>query len=115
LICEQKHDEQHGRDTLFEQCEVIRRARSRVGENRYRLFSNNCEHFCEWRLRGEHRSHQVEALLARPIRMLHMVIRLFTAGGLARGGRRDWHVPILPPPMRQPPYRDPSGPRQIGK
>jgi hypothetical protein len=26
--------------------EVIRRARSRVGENHYRLFSNNCEHFC---------------------------------------------------------------------
>jgi Lecithin retinol acyltransferase len=27
--------------------EVMRRARSRLGEDRYRLLSNNCEHFCE--------------------------------------------------------------------
>jgi hypothetical protein len=27
--------------------EVIRRARSRVGENRYQILRNNCEHFCE--------------------------------------------------------------------
>jgi Lecithin retinol acyltransferase len=41
---------------------VIERARSRAGENRYRLFTNNCEHFCEWCLRGRHRSHQIERL-----------------------------------------------------
>src|SRR5271154_4800927 len=28
--------------------EVARRARSRIGENRYNLLTNNCEHFCEW-------------------------------------------------------------------
>ena len=44
--------------------EVIRRARSRVGENRYRVLSNNCEHFCEWCLRGESRSYQVECFLS---------------------------------------------------
>jgi hypothetical protein len=44
--------------------EVIRRARSRVGENRYRILRNNCEHFCEWCLRGESRSYQVERLLS---------------------------------------------------
>ena len=43
--------------------EVIRRARSRVGEHRYRVLRNNCEHFCEWCLRGESRSYQVERLL----------------------------------------------------
>jgi hypothetical protein len=43
--------------------EVIRRARSRVGENSYRILRNNCEHFCEWCLRGESRSYQVERLL----------------------------------------------------
>ena len=48
--------------------EVIRRARARVGENRYRIFRNNCEHFCEWCLRGEPRSYQVERFLAsRPV------------------------------------------------
>jgi hypothetical protein len=54
----------------FTRAEVVRRARSRIGEDRYRLFSNNCEHFCEWCLRGESRSHQVERLLAWPRRLL---------------------------------------------
>jgi hypothetical protein len=56
--------------------EVIRRARSRVGENHYRLISNNCEHFCEWCLRGVHRSHQIEALLSLPVRALEAIIGL---------------------------------------
>jgi Lecithin retinol acyltransferase len=41
--------------------EIVRRARSRLGENRYRLFSNNCEHLSEWCVNGEHRSPQVSA------------------------------------------------------
>ena len=52
----------------FDGEEVIRRARSRIGENSYRLLSNNCEHFCEWCLRGEHRSEQVERALGLPRR-----------------------------------------------
>jgi len=44
----------------YDRDEVIRRALSRVGENQYRLLRNNCEHFCEWCLRGEPRSYQVE-------------------------------------------------------
>lgn len=47
--------------------EVIRRARSRVGEDSYRLFSNNCEHFCEWCLHGQQRSYQVEYVLLVPL------------------------------------------------
>lgn len=47
--------------------EVARRARSRVGENAYRLFSNNCEHFCEWCLHGQQRSYQVEHVLFIPL------------------------------------------------
>jgi hypothetical protein len=49
--------------------EVMRRARSRLGENRYRLLRNNCEHFCEWCLQDEHRSYQVERLLSLPRRL----------------------------------------------
>jgi hypothetical protein len=56
--------------STFDGLEIIRRARSRVGEDRYRLLSNNCEHFCEWCLRGENRSYQVEAWLAHPGRTL---------------------------------------------
>jgi len=62
--------------THFDCREVIRRARSRVGEHRYRLLTNNCEHFCEWCLRGENRSYQVEAWLVRPGRALKTTIRL---------------------------------------
>lgn len=43
--------------------EVAARARSRLGEDRYHILTNNCEHFCEWCVRGQHRSYQVETLL----------------------------------------------------
>jgi hypothetical protein len=38
----------------------VARARSRLGEDRYRLWSNNCEHFVEWCISGLARSTQVE-------------------------------------------------------
>jgi len=47
----------------FAPAEVVARARSRLGEDRYRIASNNCEHFCHWCLSGESRSAQVERLL----------------------------------------------------
>lgn len=46
----------------FTGADVVERARSRIGENRYRLFSNNCEHFTEWCIGGKSRSRQIEAL-----------------------------------------------------
>jgi hypothetical protein len=57
----------------FQSHEVVERARSRVGENDWRLLTNNCEHFCEWCVRGEARSYQVEALFALPARLLRQV------------------------------------------
>jgi Lecithin retinol acyltransferase len=48
-----------------------------VGEDRYRLLTNNCEHFCEWCLHGAARSFQVEAWLARPRLTLRAILRLF--------------------------------------
>jgi hypothetical protein len=42
--------------------DIVRRARSRLGECRYDLLSNNCEHFCSWCELGEARSSQVESL-----------------------------------------------------
>lgn len=46
--------------------EVLCRARSRLGEKRYRLFTNNCEHFAEWCLHGVARSFQAETALSYP-------------------------------------------------
>ena len=41
-----------GGPARFGALEVIQRARSRVGEDRYRLLTDNCEHLCEWCLHG---------------------------------------------------------------
>lgn len=47
---------------VFYHGEILSRARSRLGENHYRLLTNNCEHFCAWVLRGERSSRQVDRL-----------------------------------------------------
>lgn len=44
---------------MFSRAEVARRARSRLGEDGYCVFSNNCEHFCEWCINNDHDSSQV--------------------------------------------------------
>ena len=49
----------------FDPDEVVYRARARLGEDRYNVLTNNCEHFCEWCVRGEPRSHQIDGLFAR--------------------------------------------------
>jgi len=54
----------------FSSQEIVRRARSRIGENDYRLFTNNCEHFCNWCLYGVSRSAQVERRWQLPLRVL---------------------------------------------
>ncbi len=50
--------------------EIVRRARSRLGENDYRLLTNNCEHFCNWCLDGVSYSAQVQRPLQVPFRVL---------------------------------------------
>jgi hypothetical protein len=52
------------RTPAFDGATVVARARSRLGERRYHVLRNNCEHFCEWCLRGENRSAQVESVKA---------------------------------------------------
>jgi hypothetical protein len=58
----------------FDCHEVIRRARSRLREDRYGVLRNNCEHFCEWCVQGVPRSFQVERALKTP-RALARTIR----------------------------------------
>jgi hypothetical protein len=58
----------------FDHRQVVARARSRLGEGRYRLLTNNCEHFCAWVLRDELRSSQVERLRDLP-RVLLLALR----------------------------------------
>jgi Lecithin retinol acyltransferase len=63
--------------------QVVRRARSRLGERCYHLLKNNCEHFCNWCQLGEWRSEQVEAL-ARPTLLLFGLLRSLRSELLAR-------------------------------
>jgi hypothetical protein len=71
-------------DSRFAACEVIARARSRLGEGCYRILSNNCEHFCEWCVCGESRSRQIEIWRTRLQRALLLVRRLRTARARGR-------------------------------
>ena len=48
--------------TVFSENEIIRRARSRMGEQGYDLLTNNCEHFARWCVTGENVSHQIDNL-----------------------------------------------------
>jgi hypothetical protein len=52
-----------------DRAEVVRRARSRLGENRYRLLDNNCFHFCNWCLYGEQPTRYVKGWLSNRGRM----------------------------------------------
>jgi hypothetical protein len=53
--------------------DIVRRARSRLGERRYDVLRNNCEHFCNWCQVGESRSTQVDLLLGRMERLVRLV------------------------------------------
>lgn len=56
--------------------ESVARARSRLGEDHYRLLTNNCEHFCTWCLYGVSRSEQVRHCLMHPLSGLRLAASL---------------------------------------
>jgi len=51
--------------TKFTAEQIVERALTRLGENHYRLFSNNCEHFCTWCTQGQPVSEQVRHCVQR--------------------------------------------------
>src|SRR5262245_37270860 len=64
--------------------EIVERARSRIGEERYHLLANNCEHFCEWAIMGRSSSVQVQRLLTSPFALLRRIVgAALLASGLA--------------------------------
>jgi hypothetical protein len=50
-------------ESTYSAHEIVRRARSRIGEHAYRLLTNNCEHFCNWCVNGLSHRAQVERRL----------------------------------------------------
>jgi hypothetical protein len=63
-------------DARFTRREVVARAQSRLGERRYNLIANNCEHFCAWCITGEGHSAQVERWLSAPRAVAEAVLRV---------------------------------------
>lgn len=77
----------------FDRHEIVERARSRLGESRYRVLSNNCEHFCEWCVQGKSRSWQVEALRRVPRRIVRAAVHTVMAWRYAwLAGPDNWAV-----------------------
>jgi HRAS-like suppressor 3 len=70
----------HGED-------IVRRARSRLGERCYDVLRNNCEHFCNWCQVGESRSAQIDVLLRPMQRVMRIVRRLLPRLGGRGPGR----------------------------
>jgi hypothetical protein len=70
---------EQGAGTRYSGDEVAHRARSRLGENRYRLLTNNCEHFCAWCLDGISRSEQVRQYFRHPAVAVRMAGSLLMA------------------------------------
>jgi hypothetical protein len=71
-------------ETALDAHEIIARARSRIGENRYRLLTNNCEHYSEWSRFGVSRSRQVERLIGLPLAAARNLIRAVRSAPFAR-------------------------------
>ena len=64
---------EHGESKYAPQ-EIVLRARSRLGENKYHVLRNNCEHFCNWCISDRSRSAQVELPLAATLRALVIAV-----------------------------------------
>ncbi|MBP0605091.1 MULTISPECIES: lecithin retinol acyltransferase family protein [Burkholderia] len=72
--------------TPYDGMEAASRAASRLGECRYRLLTNNCEHFCLWCLFGVGRSEQVASCLRNPVHGVAVAVTLIACVLVAR-----WH------------------------
>lgn len=76
----------------FSGAEVVQRALSRVGEDRYHVLTNNCEHFCAWCVRAEQRSYQVDRWLSWPLRALQRAIDVAAKLVNVVGRRKPLHA-----------------------
>ncbi len=70
----------------FPQQEIVHRAESRLGEDLYDVFSNNCEHFCLWCIVGDHRSAQVDRATWISAPSVGAIIGLTARGAVAASG-----------------------------
>ncbi|WP_080745450.1 lecithin retinol acyltransferase family protein [Cupriavidus necator] len=82
-------------DAIYAGTEVVERAKSRLGEDRYQFLTNNCEHFCTWCVSGVERSEQVCRCLRNPwvgIKTLFALARVEIHAFRERRVRRHRHA-----------------------
>jgi hypothetical protein len=60
--------------------EVVQRALDKLGEDEYSLFTNNCEHFCNWCVEGKKRSGQVRKAAATVGGLILTVVTIILGG-----------------------------------
>ncbi|WP_159991987.1 lecithin retinol acyltransferase family protein [Pelistega ratti] len=48
---------------------IVQRAKSRLGEKNYHVVFNNCEHFVNWCIEGEHKSEQVIGAIRNSVKV----------------------------------------------
>lgn len=77
----------HHSNRVFSHRQTVKRARSRLSEDKYNLLSNNCEHFINWCIYGKASSPQVTRVIAHTI-SIGMVHTGFGGVGLAGIGLR---------------------------
>lgn len=92
----------HSESTYSPQ-EIVQRARSRLGENRYHVLRNNCEHFCNWCISGRNRSAQVERPLAFTLQALVIAVNCANRLPVMLGrGRVAYRTPACPDTLCHP-------------
>lgn len=87
----------HRRDhakRAFSRAVSVARARSRLGENRYNVHANNCEHLCYWAIQGDHHSRQMH-WVDLGLGLLHPGLEA-TRKTLGRGYRPDGRDAVAP-------------------
>lgn len=70
----------------YKRKDIIKRAKSRLGEDLYSLLNNNCEQFVNWCIDGDHRSEQVDRGTAVGTSTLSTVAGLAGRAGIASAG-----------------------------
>lgn len=53
----------------YSRIDIVKRAKSRLNEDLYDLFSNNCEHFSHWCITGDSRSQQISQIYILPLKL----------------------------------------------
>jgi hypothetical protein len=65
---------------------IIERARSRIGEQSYNVFANNCEHFCNWCVKGDHHSRQIDVATGAGALSIASTVGLMGRAAVAASG-----------------------------